>query len=839
MFYRKPQTALDPKQNTKSHKILEETIESFDYPSYVIYIETHHFQPDNDINHSVDREQCHSFSLLKENYMTAQQKNKEIAISVIVPVHNVEAYLNECLSSLLFQSLESAEFIVIDDGSTDKSGQICDEFASKDSRFKVIHQENKGTLAARKTAFAAAKGKWCICLDGDDKLPFNRVLEIEVALANKYDSDILRFDMDAFGATPERIQAYFRFRNPWYGIINTPYEIINAVFSRGTIGWGMADKIYRTSIVKRTLPFVNDTFLISGTDCYQFFLICYFSSTFQSIKTEPLYSYRMGCGISTSTPNINKINKLSKILFIPSYLRHFLESEKQEEKYNDTLDRLTDRLLEYVLSKINCLPISDSAIGFDSLFINPELRDLVVDLLIQKYWLSPIPLSKKIKGSCALKPKATKINRIGIFYPRLSDDIGYVIYLQISQFLEMGYRVTLFTEEVKEDHEYNLPSSIERVVLSSSFKQGRSTQLRKHLKEHNIDLFIHHAAHSNNLFFDGLVTKSLGIRFCITSHEISPLFLLDKYCHLANFPFLYQIADAVVVLNTMDLKVYSALGIPTFYVKTPVPSSPPTKPNNEKHLVWISRFDQFQINYVEVLEIFRLVCEKVNDVVCHISGHGLPSDTVYINNYIKSKGLENKIIYEEVTPQKLLETADVQLIISTFEDFPVNLIRAKLHGVQVVLYKPPFFESIVDKKGLIPVPQHSVRGAADAIIELLLKGCTQQVFPLAAFKGSDYPSDKPLPYKESWKDIISNLENGKIAVPELDQDWLSFWKTILFIQSENLKNKSSAPTLSSYDKKKIERYDTCLSFLLTFFPPQSIRYRFIKKIAKRLYGFIK
>lgn len=775
--------------------------------------------------------------------MTAQQENKEITISVIVPVHNVEAYLNECLSSLLFQSLESAEFIVVDDGSTDKSGQICDEFASKDSRFKVIHQENKGTLTARKTAFAAAKGKWCICLDGDDKLPFNRVLEIEVALANKYDADILRFDMDAFGATSEEIQAYFRFRNPWYGIINTPYEIINAVFSQGTVGWGMADKIYRTSIVKRTLPFVNDTFLISGTDCYQFFLICYFSSTFQSIKTEPLYSYRMGCGISTSTPNINKINKLSKILFIPSYLRHFLESEKQEEKYSNMLDRLTDRLLEYVLSKTNCLPISDSAIGFDSLFINPELRDLVVDLLIQKYWLSPILLSKKIKGSCALKPKATKINRIGIFYPRISDDVGYVISLQIFQFLEMGYRVTLFTEEEREDRGYNLPSSIERVILSSSFKQGRSTQLRKHLKEHNIDLFIHHAAHSNNLFFDGLVTKSLGIRFCITSHEISPLFLLDKYCHLANFPSSYQIADAVIVLNTMDLKVYSALGIPTFYVGTPISCLPlPTttnKSNNGKHVVWSSRFDQFQNNYVEVLEIFRLVCEEVNDVVCHIGGHGLPSDAGYINNYIKSKGLENKIIYEEVTPQKLLETADVQLIISASECFPVNLLGAKLHGVPVVLYEPPFFESIVDKKGLIPVPQHSVRGAADAIIELLLKDCTQQVFPVAAFKGSDYPSDNPLLYKESWKDIISNLENGKIAVPKPDQDWLSFWKTTLFIQSENLKNKSSSPTLSSYDKKKIERYDSCLAFLLTFFPPQSIRYRFIKKIAKRLYGFIK
>ncbi|WP_302310569.1 hypothetical protein [Parasutterella excrementihominis] len=108
----------------------------------------------------------------------------------------------------------------------------------------------------------------------------------------------------------------------------------------------------------------------------------------------------------------------------------------------------------------------------------------------------------------------------------------------------------------------------------------------------------------------------------------------------------------------------------------------------------------------------------------------------------------------------MLETADVQLIISASECFPVNLLGAKLHGVPVVLYEPPFFESIVDKKGLIPVPQHSVRGAADAIIELLLKDCTQQVFPVAAFKGSDYPSDNPLLYKESSYVPVCQLSKG-------------------------------------------------------------------------------
>lgn len=784
--------------------------------------------------------------------MTAQQENKEITISVIVPVHNVEAYLNECLSSLLFQSLESAEFIVIDDGSTDKSGQICDEFASKDSRFKIIHQENKGTLTARKTAFAVAKGKWCICLDGDDKLPFNRVLEIEVALANKYDADILRFDMDAFGATPERIQAYLRFRNPWYGIINTPYEIINAVFSQGTIGWGMADKIYRTSIVKRTLPFVNDTFLICGTDCYQFFLICYFSSTFQSIKTEPLYSYRIGCGISTSSPDANKINEQSKILLIPSYLSRFLESEKQEEKYQNVLKRLTERLLDQAVTQVSRLPIADSATGFDSLFVNPDLRDLVVDYLIQKYWSSPALLSKKIKGARFLASLPKKIRKIGIFYHRVYDGgVQRVISLQIPQFLEIGFKVVLFTEEIKEELEYNLPSTTERVILPSSFKHGRGAKLRKYLKEHNVDLLIHHAAHSNNLFFDGLITKSLGIRFCITSHEICTLFLLDKCSHLSQFPFFYHIADAMAVLNTMDLKFYSALGIPTFYIPNPLQFLPLTsktiKPNDVKNLVWIARLEQFQKNYVDALKIFKLVCERLDDVVCHIVGRGETADVEYITNYIKTNGLENKIIYEGFTTNlhKFLSTADVQLITSSFECFPMNLIEAKQYGIPVVLYELPYVELIKDQKGIIPVPQHSVKEAAEAIIELLSNDSKREALSLASEQSLDTFRRRVPSHIRSWKDIINKLESKEFTPPHhnrhepFDPDWYNFWQTILFFQSENKQNKSEVINLSTYDRKKIERYENCLSFLLIFFPPQTLRYSLIKKAARKIYNFMK
>lgn len=779
--------------------------------------------------------------------MTEQQKNKEIAISVIVPVHNVDSYLDECLSSLHFQSLESAEFIVIDDGSTDKSGKICDEFASKDSRFKVIHQENKGTLAARKTAFAAARGKWCVCLDGDDKLPFNRVLEIETALANKYDSDILRFDMDVFGSTPEKIQGYLSFRNQWYGIINTPYEIINAVFSQGTIGWGMADKIYRTSIVKRTLPFVKDTFLICGTDCYQFFLICYFSSTLQSIKTEPLYSYRMESGISTGPSNINKINEQSKILLIPSYLRQFLGSEKQEKKYQDLLNKLTYRLLDAAINRASDLPTSDSAAGFDSLFVNPDLRDFVIDSLIQKYWSSPVLLSQKIKGGCFLNAKSKKIKTIGIFYHRVYDGgVERVISLQIPQFLEMGLKVVLFTEELKKELEYDLPSTTERVILPSSFKHGRSAKLRKYLKEHNVDLLIHHAAHSNNLFFDGLVTKSLGVRFCITTHEISSLFLLDKCNYLSQFPCLYHIADALIVLNTMDLKFYTALGIPTFYIANPIQSSPlilnTKKSNNKKNLVWIARLEQFQKNYVEALDIFKLVCEKMDDVICHIVGRGQPSDIEYITHFIKTNGLQKKIIYEGFTPNshKFLATADVQLITSSFECFPMNLIEAKQYGIPVVLYELPYVELVKDQKGIISVPQHSVKEAAEAILELLRNDSKREALSLASKQSLDSFRRKVPSHIRSWKDIITKLESTEFTPPQFfDPDWNNFWQTLLFFQSENKRNKPEIINLSTYDRKKIERYENCLSFLLIFFPPQTLRYRLIKKAARRIYNFMK
>lgn len=89
-------------------------------------------------------------------------------VSIIVPVYNIEAYIADCLDSLLAQSFKDFEALLIDDGSTDSSGRICDEYAAKDGRFIVYHKTNGGLGSARNYGLERAQGEWIAHVDGDD-----------------------------------------------------------------------------------------------------------------------------------------------------------------------------------------------------------------------------------------------------------------------------------------------------------------------------------------------------------------------------------------------------------------------------------------------------------------------------------------------------------------------------------------------------------------------------------------------------------------------------------------------------------------------------------------------
>lgn len=115
-----------------------------------------------------------------------------VKISVIMPVYNSEEYLEKAIESVLGQSLQEIELLLMDDGSTDDSGKICDEFAKKDNRVKVYHQANAGQCAARNRAIHLCEGEYISFIDNDD-IFLEGVLESNYELAKKHDADIVKF----------------------------------------------------------------------------------------------------------------------------------------------------------------------------------------------------------------------------------------------------------------------------------------------------------------------------------------------------------------------------------------------------------------------------------------------------------------------------------------------------------------------------------------------------------------------------------------------------------------------------------------------------------------------
>lgn len=110
---------------------------------------------------------------------------KEYKISIIVPVYNVEKYLCKCVDSLIGQTYSNLEIVLVNDGSKDKSGEICDKYAAEDSRVKVIHKENGGVVSAWKTGVKAASGDYLNFIDSDDWVDTDMICGMVAHLSGK------------------------------------------------------------------------------------------------------------------------------------------------------------------------------------------------------------------------------------------------------------------------------------------------------------------------------------------------------------------------------------------------------------------------------------------------------------------------------------------------------------------------------------------------------------------------------------------------------------------------------------------------------------------------------
>lgn len=319
-------------------------------------------------------------------------------ISVIVPVYNVEKYLYSCIDSILAQTYNNLEIILIDDGSTDCSGKICDEYALKDSRILVIHKENQGLGLARNSGLEIAKGKYILFVDSDDYIHPKMVEELINNLVNvSADTCFCGYFSVYKNDLIEDNPAYYNDR------IFKGNEIINEVLLN-MIGGLPSDKydtklnmavwhaLYSTEIIKKNhLTFPSEREFISEDIIFHIlYLQCakkvYYIST-------PLYYYRA-----------SRIDSLTQRFDESEFIRHISSYNKLNSELSKILpsSQFQLRTQRYLLGRIRvCIQKSvyykDSHKSFKLReHIKKTINDSTVREIIKKYPYKQNPFALKV-----------------------------------------------------------------------------------------------------------------------------------------------------------------------------------------------------------------------------------------------------------------------------------------------------------------------------------------------------------------------------------------------------------------------------------------------------------
>lgn len=259
-------------------------------------------------------------------------------ISVIVPVYKAEEYLRDCIDSILSQTLSDFEVILVDDGSPDGSGAICEEYAARDSRISVIHQENRGQAAARNHALTQAKGQWICFVDSDD-LIHPQTLELLYHAATDSGVPISMCEMLEAVELPED---FFQSRDRAYEVLSMDEETLVKLHDMDAYpAWVACAKLIRREIIEKHLFCEGRVFEDNEAVCHW---IC--EAKMLAKYDQKLYFYRKNP--ESTTKSTFSMKKLDYLWALESIIRFY-----SSIGYSQMRQRFFERYVEAVVSCCN------------------------------------------------------------------------------------------------------------------------------------------------------------------------------------------------------------------------------------------------------------------------------------------------------------------------------------------------------------------------------------------------------------------------------------------------------------------------------------------------------
>ena len=258
-------------------------------------------------------------------------------ISIIVPVYNMTAYLRECLDAIVGQTFHDWECLLVNDGSTDDSGAICDEYAERDPRFKVIHRENGGVSAARNSGLKASSGQHIAFIDPDD-VPHTRLMERLLALIEEFDADVAEVSYESFFSTFRSQKQLVETTT----VLNRGEMALELLYSRKVPSY-MWNKLFRHEIV--------DTPFLEGIVFEDVMVMSKWLRNIRKIVISPeiLYSYRQRKGSIVHTHSVqNRMQHLQAMFSLTESLHELEPTVVTEKIANKTKWKSIIRSAKYI-----------------------------------------------------------------------------------------------------------------------------------------------------------------------------------------------------------------------------------------------------------------------------------------------------------------------------------------------------------------------------------------------------------------------------------------------------------------------------------------------------------
>ena len=695
-----------------------------------------------------------------------------IKLSVCVAVYNVELYVRQCLESLIAQTYKNVEFVVVDDGSTDGSGAICDEIAKRDSRFRVIHLGiNKGSLVARKTAIIAAKGDYISFLDGDDLYTTEKSVELLCEQLDKNQVDILRFDFVGFGTNKHRVKEVQDYlQSSHQGIKLTAFEALDHIYAQGLGVWSIGFHAFKSSILKKVASVCPNDHFVCIEDAFYVFLALYYAKSYIAVSTPPLYSYRIGTGISTRSITINNYEIHAKERRIVRWIEEILTKDGADATYFKIVRILLNKLSDWAIGQLRALNGSERKEGLDLLVkenFNFELLQALKRANLS--FIQQGELAQDIYGANCLKSDDRSTKTLAVIYNRYTrEGVRHIISLQLPILVSLGYKVVLITESISPESEYPVPDSVIREVIPEKIDDGRLTCLDEILSHHLVDTVLYYQSPSCELLlWDILTIKLKKVRMIMAMNE-APLQDYAVYSNLFRgqlsqaLPYILRLTDQVIVLSKAFVPYYASYGCSVQVMPNPLTfdmNKVEVAPLSMRDgVLWLGRLQDCQKHWIDALYIMRRLVQLNPDSQCFIAGIEVdPNSAQTIKNFIAENTLEEHIHWlgESHNVQHLLSRCRAYLFTSSFETSPKVLAEAKVCGTPVVAFDIPYLELLQEQAGCLVIKQRDGEAAAQALNKILNDdNLASQMISASRNSIENYYRQHDL--KQRWKDLLGS-----------------------------------------------------------------------------------